>query len=191
MKLMRKMLIGALSAVALATTTAATVAITAAPVMAAEASLDKKAQRALQSLLKSNSTARDLNSKAVAVMVFPEVLKAGLLIGGQSGEGVLLRGGKPTDHYRLVSASYGLQAGVQRYGYALFIMKEDGLKYLNQSDGWEVGVGPSVVMVDKGFARSTSSTTLLEDVYAIVFNQEGLMAGMGLQGSKISKIDSK
>lgn len=155
----------------------------------ADAQLDREARDALQSLYRSNPTAKELGGRATAVLVFPEIVKAGLLIGGQTGTGVLLRSGKTAGRYRLAAASYGLQAGVQRYGYALFFMKEEGLRYLERSDGWEVGIGPSVVVVDQGFARSTSSTTLMEDVYAFVFDQSGLMAGMGLNGSKITRID--
>lgn len=155
----------------------------------ADAKLEREARDSLQSLYRTNPIAKELGARAVAVLVFPEIVKAGLLIGGQTGTGVLLRSGKTAGRYRLAAASYGLQAGVQRYGYALFFMKEEGLRYLERSDGWEVGIGPSVVVVDQGFARSTSTTTLMEDVYAFIFDQSGLMAGMGLNGSKITRLD--
>lgn len=159
------------------------------PAAHADPGLVPEARQALQGLYRSNGIAEELGRKAIAVLVFPDIVKAGLLIGGQAGEGVLFRSGTVAARYSLAAASYGLQAGVQRYSYALFFMKEDALRYIDRSDGWEVGIGPSVVLVDKGFARSTSSTTLREDVYAFIFGQEGLMAGMGIQGSKISRID--
>jgi lipid-binding SYLF domain-containing protein len=87
-------------------------------------------------------------------------------------------------------ASYGLQAGVQVFGYALFFMNDTALAYLGQSDGWEIGVGPSVVVVDKGMGKSLTSTTLTHDVYAFIFNQKRLMAGLGIQGSKITKLSN-
>jgi lipid-binding SYLF domain-containing protein len=86
-----------------------------------------------------------------------------------------------------VAGSYGLQAGVQKFGYALFLMNDKALAYLDNSDGWEIGVGPSIVIVDQGKAKTMTSTTLRDDVYAFIFSQKGLMAGLGIQGSKITK----
>src|SRR5262249_36572700 len=91
-------------------------------------------------------------------------------------------------YYNIGSASYGLQAGVQRYGYALFFMTEDALNYLRKSDGWEIGTGPSVVLVDEGVAKSVTTTSAREGIYAFSFSQKGLMAGIGIQGSKITRI---
>ena len=107
---------------------------------------------------------------------------------GSYGEGALRKGGKTVRYYSSVSASYGLQVGVQRYGYALFFMKNSALRYIDKSSGWEVGIGPSVVFVDKGVARNLTSTTLRDDVHAFVFNQEGFMVGIGIKGSKITRI---
>jgi lipid-binding SYLF domain-containing protein len=91
-------------------------------------------------------------------------------------------------YYNSLAGSYGLQAGVQTFGYALFFMNEAALAYLDKSDGWEIGVGPSIVVVDEGVGKSLTSTTITHDVYAFIFDQKGLMAGLGIQGSKISKI---
>jgi lipid-binding SYLF domain-containing protein len=82
-----------------------------------------------------------------------------------------------------------LQAGIQKYGYALFFMNQKAVNWINSTRGWEIGTGPSVVIVDKGMARSFSTNTLHSGIYAIVFDQQGLMAGMGLQGSKIMRLD--
>jgi len=90
-------------------------------------------------------------------------------------------------HYNSVAASYGLQVGAQAFGYALFLMNDKALEYLDKSDGWEIGVGPSIVIVDQGKAKAMTSTTLRDDVYAFIFSQKGLMAGAGIQGSKITK----
>jgi lipid-binding SYLF domain-containing protein len=81
-----------------------------------------------------------------------------------------------------------LQAGVQSFGYALFFMDQDALNYLDNSSGWEIGVGPSIVIVDAGVAKTLTTTTAKDNVYAYIFNQKGLMAGLGLQGSKITRI---
>ena len=123
------------------------------------------------------------------MLVFPNVVKAGFIFGAQGGEGTLFIHGRPSARYRTVAGSYGLQAGVQKYGYALFFMTDEALNYLDASGGFEIGVGPSIVIVDQGVARSITSSTLASDVYAFIFDQRGLMAGAGIQGSKITKID--
>jgi lipid-binding SYLF domain-containing protein len=116
-------------------------------------------------------------------------MKAGFMFGGQIGDGVLFKNGKKAGYYNSVAASYGLQAGIQVFGYALFFMNDKALAYLDKSAGFEIGVGPSVVLVDKGLARSLTSTTITQDVYAFIFDQKGLMAGIGIQGSKITNLD--
>jgi lipid-binding SYLF domain-containing protein len=172
-----------------AVTLAAVASLVAAPVNAAsKLELDREGPQALKSLYASNSAAKLLGQKAKAVLVFPNMLKAGFLFGGQIGEGVLLKGGRPTAYYNSVAASYGLQAGAQKFGYALFFMNQEALGYLDSSGGWEVGVGPSIVVVDEGVAKSITSTTITQDVYAFIFDQKGLMGGLGVQGSKITKI---
>ena len=120
--------------------------------------------------------------------MFPRIIKAGLLIGGQTGDGALRKGGKTVGYYNLSAASFGLQAGGQTFSYALFFMTDSALDYLQKSDGWSIGSGPSVVVVDKGAAASMTSTSITQDVYAVPFGQRGLMAGLGLEGSKITHI---
>jgi len=97
--------------------------------------------------------------------------------------------GKTTGYYNIAAASYGLQAGVQEFGYVMFLMTDSARSYVNKSSGWEVGVGPTVVVVDAGVATSLTTTTAKDDVYAFIFSQKGLMAGLGIQGSKITKIN--
>ncbi|MDR3464926.1 MAG: YSC84-related protein [Xanthobacteraceae bacterium] len=150
--------------------------------------LDHAAAAALRRLVAGNTAARLLNEKANAVLVFPKIVKVGFLLGGAYGEGALRQGGKTLGYYNSAAASYGLQAGVQWFGYALFFMNAAALKYLDDSQGFEIGVGPSVVVVDEGVAKKISSTTLSQDAYAFIFNQKGLMAGIGLEGSKITRI---
>ena len=142
----------------------------------------------MDKLVATVPAAKALNAKAVAVLVFPSITKAGFVVGGQYGEGVLWRGGKAAGYYNTSGASYGLQAGAQKYGYAMFFMTEKALKSLDATSGFEVGVGPSVVVVDSGMAKNVTSSTMTQDIYAFVFQQQGLMAGVGLQGNKITKI---
>jgi lipid-binding SYLF domain-containing protein len=165
---------------------------TPAPVAADDAAeISKNAHAALASLYSKVAGAKALGAQAHAILVFPKVIKAGLGIGGQSGEGALIRGGKTVAYYRTSGGSFGLQAGAQTYGYAMFFMKPEALTQLDKADGFEVGVGPSVVVMDEGKAKSTTTTTMKEDIYAFIFGQEGLMAGLGIQGNKISKINPK
>ena len=171
------------------------VATVAAPIgarparAASAAELDRVSATALKHLYAQQSLAKMLGRKAVAILVFPSILKAGFMFGGQIGEGALRQGGRTTGYYSSVAASYGFQAGIQKYGYALFFMNRAALEQLNATDGFELGVGPSIVIVDKGGGKSITTNTLTSDVYAFIFDQKGLMAGIGIQGSKISRID--
>ncbi len=151
--------------------------------------LTSQSRAALQQLVAQNPAAAKCKSKAVAVLVFPDVVKAGFIFGAQGGQGILFIRGQPSGRYRTVAASYGLQAGVQKYGYALFLMNQKAVDWVNNTRGWEIGTGPSVVIVDKGMARSFTTDTLHSGIYAFTFDQQGLMAGLGLQGSKIMRID--
>jgi lipid-binding SYLF domain-containing protein len=151
--------------------------------------LTNDSRRALHQLVAQNPAAAQANSKALAVLVFPTVVKAGFVVGAQGGKGVLFMHGQPSGRYRTVAASYGLQAGVQKYGYALFLMNQKAVDWVNNTRGWEIGTGPSVVIVDKGMARSFNTNTLHSGIYAFTFDQQGLMAGLGLQGSKIMRLD--
>jgi lipid-binding SYLF domain-containing protein len=150
--------------------------------------LNAEGKAALHRLYAQSSKASKYGQSAHAVLVFPKIVKAGFLIGGQGGEGVLFVHGKPTAYYKIGAVSYGLQAGGQSFSYALFLMNDKAMAYLDRSDGWAIGSGPSVVVIDKGAAKSTTSTTITQDVYAFPFGQKGLMAGLGLEGSKITRI---
>ena len=157
----------------------------------AAAELTAESQKALAALTAKVPMAKSLAAKATAVLVFPNVKKAGLGIGGQDGEGTLLKGGTAAAFYKTTGASFGLQAGGQQYGYAMFLMNQAAVAQLDVAKGFEVGVGPSIVMVDEGMGKSTTTTTLDKDIYAFIFSQKGLMAGLGIQGNKISKITPK
>lgn len=153
-----------------------------------QTALQAESRHALRKLFSTNPAAASLGHQAVAVLVFPSVIKGGFLYGGQTGHGVLFSHGGVAGYYNTSAVSYGLQAGIQNYGYALFFMNHQSLAYLDKSGGLELGLGPSVVIADEGFAKSHTSTTLTQDVYAFVFDQKGLMAGLGLTGSKITRL---
>ena len=155
---------------------------------ATAAEINRDAKSALEKLYAKSSSARAMGEKAKGVLVFPSIVKGGFMVGGKYGEGALLKGGKTAAYYNAVQVSYGLQAGLQQYGYALFFMSDSAMKWLDKSDGWEIGVGPSIVVVDVGAASSTTTTTAQSEIYAFFFDQKGLMGGLGLQGTKITKI---
>jgi lipid-binding SYLF domain-containing protein len=155
---------------------------------AAEVNLKKNAEAALDKLYAKELVAKLLSDKAKAILVFPNIFKAGFLGGAHYGEGVLFQNGQVAGYYNSVAGSFGLQAGAQVFGYAMFLMSDQALEYLDRSDGWEVGMGPSIVVVGTGMGKSITSTTITQDAYAFIFNQQGLMAGLGIQGSKITKM---
>jgi lipid-binding SYLF domain-containing protein len=164
-------------------------AVVAVPARAEnKAALDAEAKRVFNKLTSLVPAAKALGKEATAVLVFPKITKVGLVVGGQYGEGVLLRRGKPAGYYSTAGGSYGLQAGAQEYGYALFFMNENALRALTETEGFEVGVGPSVVVVDEGMGKSLTTVTAEQDIYAFIFAQKGLMAGLGVQGNKITKL---
>ena len=146
--------------------------------------LSKDAAQALQTLYKTNPTAEALSKKARAILVFPKIVKAGLIFGGSYGEGVLNFDG----YYNSVSASWGWQAGAESYGYVVFLMSPKAVKYIEDTKGWEIGVGPTVVVANEGMGKNLSSSTLKDDAYAFIFDQSGLMASLSIEGTKISRI---
>src|SRR5438128_7787226 len=146
--------------------TLATVALLSIHTASAD-DLISDSRRALQQLVAQNPAAAKCKSRAVAVLVFPDVVKAGFILGAQGGQGILFVHGQPRGRYRTVAASYGLQAGVQSYGYALFLMNQDAVNWVNNTRGWEIGTGPSVVIVDKGMARSFTTDTMHSGIYAL------------------------
>ncbi len=150
--------------------------------------LNNDASQALRTLYRTNPVAEQISRSARATLVFPKIVKAGLVFGGSYGEGVLKEGPKVVNYYNTVSGTWGLQAGAQSYGYVVFLMNDKSVKYLNESQGWEIGVGPTVVIVNEGVAKNLSTSTLKDDAYAFIFDQEGLMAGVSIEGTKISRI---
>ncbi len=150
--------------------------------------LNRDAAHALQTLYKTSPVAADISKKAKAVLVFPKIIKAGLVFGGAYGEGVLNKGSHVAGYYNSVTASWGWQAGAESYGYVVFLMNDKAVKYLDKTKGWEIGVGPTVVVVNEGIAKNLSSTTLKKDAYAFIFDQQGLMASISIEGTKISRI---
>jgi len=176
------------------TTLILAIAVMAAPILrpagaASAQGIDPAVQASLSALYQKVPVAKTLGAQAKGILVFPKITKAGFVVGAQYGKGQLLKGGQFAGNYNMAAGSYGLQAGVQGFSYAMFFMTDSALSALESGAGFEIGVGPSVVVVDAGKAKTLTTTTARDDVYAFIFGQKGLMAGVGLQGSKITKVD--
>ena len=150
--------------------------------------LNKDSNQALAMLVKANPLAAEVAKKAKAILIFPNIVKAGLIFGGAYGEGVLKQDDKTNGYYNSVTASFGWQAGAQSYGYVVFLMSDKAVKYINETHGWEIGTGPTLVVVDAGVAKNLTSSTLKDNAYAFIFDQQGLMASLSIEGTKISRI---
>jgi lipid-binding SYLF domain-containing protein len=150
--------------------------------------IDGKVTASLNELYSQNDAAKALAAKAKAILVFPEIRKGAFIVGAQYGYGALRKGSQTAAYYRTSAASYGFQGGVKKFAYALFFMTDSSVEYLDKSGGWAIGTGPSLVVVDQGMARSLTTTSLRSDVYAFIYGQSGLMGGIGIEGSKITRI---
>ncbi len=174
------------------TLTTATVALTGLPNMAKAATtaheLDVDSAASLHTLESTNGFAKRLAHEAKAILIFPNIVKAGLIFGGAFGEGELIQGSQVDGYFNSITGSWGLQAGGQSYSYVVFLMTDNALKYVHDTHGWEIGVGPTVVVVDEGVAKNLSTSTLKDDAYAFIYGQQGLMAGISIEGTKISHV---
>jgi lipid-binding SYLF domain-containing protein len=156
--------------------------------------LDRDVHAAIKLLKETSPFAKKLGPKARGALVFPSIIKAGFLVGVQYGNGALVRAKKGggyyiANYYNISSASYGLQAGAQSFGYILILMTDAAVEHVETSAGWELGVGPSIVIVDEGLAKTLTTETAKSDVYAFTFGQKGLMGGLGIQGTKITRLN--
>jgi lipid-binding SYLF domain-containing protein len=176
---------------ALAASALVTVAVVTPAAAQTAEDLSASARETLANLERDNPAAAAIGRRAHAALVFPKIIKAGLVFGGAYGEGALLRGPKVDGYYSSFAASWGLQAGVQSSGYVVFLMTDKAEQYLARSEGWELGVGPSVVVVNEGVGKNLSTSTLKDDAYAFIFDQKGLMLDVSIEGTKVTRIHPK
>jgi len=155
----------------------------------AHAGIEEEAQAALAKLYRLVPGTEALAKKAKGVLVFPNIVKAGLLIGGEYGKGVLFKNGAPAGRYNIVSASYGLQIGAQAYSLALFFMTDEALEYLDKSEGFELGVDAGFALADVGKGGQLTTSNVQDPIMAFAYGQAGLMAGISIEGSKITRLD--
>lgn len=158
---------------------------------ATRAEINRDVNIALNTLYRTSPAARQISKIAKGVLVFPSIIKGSFVLGGEYGEGALRVNRKTVGYYNTIAASYGLEIGAQSFGYALFFLDQNSLDYLKKTDGWELGTTPNFVVMNEGMALNLSTTTAHSGVYAFVFNQKGLMAGISIEGSKITPIHPK
>jgi lipid-binding SYLF domain-containing protein len=150
--------------------------------------LVSRGRDALNQLYAREPNTRFYARRARGVLIFPRIIKGGLVFGAETGDGVLFVGGRPDGYYNTSAASFGLQIGGQEFSMAMFFMNDRGLGYLHRSGGFALGTAPNIVVVDAGTAVVANSTTLTQDIYVFPFGQKGLMAGIDIHGSKITPI---
>lgn len=150
--------------------------------------INRDAEIALQNLFEIDPNTISIYKNAPATLIIPRITKAGVVLGGAYGEGVLRINEAPVDYYSLASASYGFQIGAQQYSNIIFFMTEEALQKFRVKDGWELGADAEVVFRDKGYSIGVSSKTISKPVYAVVFDQKGLLAGTSLVGAKFSRL---
>jgi lipid-binding SYLF domain-containing protein len=178
----------AVGALAVATLALAVPAIVQA---ATKSEIERDSRAALNQLYSHNSWAKKVGARAKGVMIFPKIIKGGFVVGGSSGEGALLIKDKVSKYMVITSASFGLQAGGQTYGYAIFFMNDKKLNDVMHGETWDVGSDPNVVLIDEGAAKELDTTTMKKEVYAFAFGQKGLMAGITLKGNRTKEIHPK
>jgi lipid-binding SYLF domain-containing protein len=152
------------------------------------ADLDPKVRQAVEDLYKHSSAAKELAGKSHGMLVFPSVIKGGIGIGGEYGEGALLVGGRTADYYNIASASIGFQLGGQVRSVVIMFMTADAFQKFRASSGWKAGVDGSVAIATLGAGGALDTATLQKPIIGFVFENKGLMYNLTLEGSKISKI---
>lgn len=155
---------------------------------ASAAEIDAKVNSTLDRFYKKVGGAKELSTKSRGILVFPSVIKAGIGIGGEYGEGALRIKGNTVDYYNTAAASIGFQLGAQSKTMILLFMTKNALSDFRNSDGWEVGVDGSVALVTIGAGGSVDTTNLKDPIIGFVFNNKGLMYNLTLEGSKMTKI---
>jgi len=155
---------------------------------ASSVEIDIKVDGALEEFKKEVTGGATFLDKAKGYLVFPGVIKAGLGLGGEYGEGALRVGGKSEQYYSIASASFGFQIGAQTYTIVMVFLKEDALKKFRESSGWEAGVDGSVAIAEWGAGKDINSQSLQDPIVGFVFSNKGLMAGISIEGSKITRL---
>jgi lipid-binding SYLF domain-containing protein len=151
--------------------------------------IDARVSEALSTLYKKSSAAKRLAGESQGVLVFPRVVKGGVGVGGEYGEGSLLVGGHPVAYYNVASASVGFQLGLQRKAEVILFMTPEALAHFRRSEGWKAGIDGSVALATLGAGGEIDTNTVRKPIIGFVFSNEGLMYNLTLEGSKITRIE--
>jgi len=159
-----------------------------APVHAASnAEINAKSRQALKEFFRHSPAGEQLYNQARGALIFPEVYKAGIGIGGEYGEGKLVERGKTTGYYTIAAASIGFQLGAQVKTEIILFMTDSALRQFKKSDGWEAGVDGSVALVTLGTGKEIDTSNIKDPIIGFIFSNKGLMYNLSLEGSKISR----
>lgn len=156
---------------------------------ASKLELDTRAQAVLERLYKEQPEAANLGAKAAGILVFPRIIKGGVGVGGEIGEGSLLIGNTPAQYYRITSLSVGFQLGGQAKSEVIMFMTDQALELFRGSDGWEAGVDGSIAVIEFGVGKEIDTNSIQDPIIAFVFDNKGLMYNLSLEGSKFWKIN--
>ncbi|RMF16158.1 MAG: hypothetical protein D6757_03255 [Alphaproteobacteria bacterium] len=162
----------------------------AAPAEAAsKEKIDRSVEEALEQFYDKVKTGRGIIDRAAGVLVFPRITKGGFIVGGEYGEGALIVDGTTVGYYSSASASFGLQFGLQSKTLIIIFLSDEALEKFRNSDGWTVGVDANVTLIDIGTSTDINTIVTRTPIMAFVMNHKGLMAGISLEGTKISPIE--
>lgn len=160
-------------------------------VEASASEIDRDAELALDLLTQEISESKLILNQAYGYLVFPRIVKVGMGIGLETGEGVLKVSELSTDYYRISSGSLGFQAGAQAKALVIAFMTEDLLDSFQNNPGWKIGVDGHVTVIDRGLSQSVDSDNILDSVVAFVFDSRGLMYSLTLEGSVFTKLEKR
>jgi lipid-binding SYLF domain-containing protein len=155
---------------------------------ASAAEIDASVDATMKELFYKVRGSRDLVARSAGVLVFPTIIKAGFGVGGEYGEGALIRRGRTLDYYNTISASFGFQLGAQARSVVIVFMTPEALHSFQRVDGWKVGVDGSIAIITVGAGASVDTTRIVDPVVGFIFDNKGLMYNLTLEGSKISRI---
>jgi len=156
---------------------------------ASKTEINAKVQSTMTTFYAQVKSGRELVNKAVAILVFPEVFKAGFGIGGEYGEGAMLQGGKTTGYYSTAAASIGFQIGAQMKSQVIMFMTKEALRGFKASDGWKAGVDGSIALITVGAGGEIDTNTVKDPIIGFIFSNKGLMYNLTFEGAKITKLD--
>jgi len=152
-------------------------------------SIDAEVDNALARLYGQVEGSEQLVGRARGVLVFPSVMEAGFIVGASRGQGALRIGGKTKSYHATTSGSFGLQAGAQSTAVFLLFMTDDALRQFQNSSGWTVGADASVTLISVGASAQVTTATAQQPVIGYVLSNRGLMAGISLDGARITRLD--